>query len=174
MWPPGGQLRAQHGHQLVQLPPLRLGPLQRLHHPPPRHRVQGLLPLRPQVHRTTTSYYCIYLHRRFPLSAWQSRDNAHRRECAWRHVRALSALPSCQATCRHCRAPLKVWPPRALLHFSCQHPAHPRPGGGGGARAGPRRPPARVLVTSSDSQRLLLQQDCSYTDIENLRFCDRH
>ena len=46
--------------------------------------------------------------------------------------------------------------------------------GGGGARAGSRRPPARVLVTSSDSQRLLLQQDCSYTDIETLRFCDRH
>ena len=69
---------------------------------------------------------------------------------------ALRMLMCCLASVR-CSAPTCCWG-----------------GGGGGARAGPRRPPARVLVTSSDSQRLLLQQDCSYTDIENLRFCDRH
>ena len=65
---------------------------------------------------------CFLCGKRFSLDTWDR--GRHRRECAWRNVKILSSIPTCQATCKHCHAALKIWPSEAQQTFVCQHSRH--------------------------------------------------
>ena len=76
------------------------------------------------VHRRLdrVSRKCFLCGKRFALDTWS--QGQHRRECGWRNAKILASITTCQAACKHCLSPLKIWPQSAQLSFTCHHPRH--------------------------------------------------